>query len=158
VDLRALLDWRKRSLEPSGATSHAIEESLLGKDIRSQPGNREQKTHLALVTCFNRAWKAEQWIEANPAQEADARPEAKRTSRHYVRAEEVCRGMEALAPRWRALFAVSVYLGLRRGEALSLRGQKTRLQDFVTFPSPPSDCLPSAGRVSPQAGCPKMSL
>jgi integrase len=101
-------------------TSASIEEFLQGKTSEVSAAT-VNKIRRALVTCFSRARKAGMWSEANPAQETDARPEAKKTSHHYLRSEEVRPVMEALASRWRPLFAISVYLGLRRGEALGLR-------------------------------------
>jgi integrase len=39
----------------------------------------------------------------------------------FLRADEVPRVLNALADRWRPLFATAVYTGMRRGELLGLR-------------------------------------
>jgi integrase len=39
----------------------------------------------------------------------------------YLRSEEVVPLLQALAPRWRPLFATAIYTGLRKGELLGLR-------------------------------------
>lgn len=71
-------------------------------------------------TVFARAIARELWHGANPAAAVPRRKVPRRLP-EYLRAEEVPRVLEALAPRWRPLFATALYTGARQGELLGLR-------------------------------------
>lgn len=85
-----------------------------------------QEESATLVQAFNSALEAKKW-HTNPPKETKRRKVPKRKSNHYLRADEVPRVMEALDPRFRPVFAVSVFLGLRRGEALGLKKEDVDL-------------------------------
>jgi integrase len=73
-----------------------------------------------LLTAYNCAIRAGRFTGINPAAAVRRRKVPKRKP-DFLRAEEVPVLLNALQPRWRALFATAVYTGLRKGELLGLR-------------------------------------
>ena len=75
----------------------------------------------AFISCaFGAARQAGKHEGPNPAAAVKRRKVPRRTP-DYLRAEEVPHVLNALAPRWRPLFATAIYAGLRKGELLGLR-------------------------------------
>jgi integrase len=80
-----------------------------------------------LLTAFNCARRSGRFVGPNPA-EAVVRRKVPKRKPEFLRVEEVPPLLNALAWRWRPLFAAAIYTGLRKGELLGLR--KTDL-DFA---------------------------
>jgi integrase len=73
-----------------------------------------------MLTAFNCARRAGRWRGLNPVKDVRRRRVAGK-AQDFLRFDEVPRVLTALAPRWRPLFAVALYTGLRKGELAGLR-------------------------------------
>jgi integrase len=79
-----------------------------------------------IQTIFNCAKRAGQFNGANPVNDVRKRKVAKRKP-HFLEAHEAMQVLDALAPRWRPLFAAALFTGLRKGELAGLRKSDIRL-------------------------------
>lgn len=145
LDLQALLTWWLTTYVakmPSGSRTHSrVRRHLLSTDIARLPlhlvtaGKLElllqsKSSELSPTTlnhlradisaAFAAAIRAELYTGKNPALAVQRRRPLERKP-DYLRASEVRPLLEALAQRWRPLFATAIYTGLRKGELLGLR-------------------------------------
>ena len=79
-----------------------------------------------IQSIFNCAKRAGQFNGPNPVNNVRKRKVPKRKPR-FLEAEEAIQVLDALAPRWRPLFAAALFTGLRKGELAGLRKSDVRL-------------------------------
>ncbi len=116
---RHLTESELGSVRLASLSSGQIEAFL---QTKSQELSPQSLNHLRryILTAFNCARRAGRYLGPNPAAEVRPRRVPKR-AHDYLRTEEVAPLLEALAPRWKALFATAIFTGLRKGELLGLR-------------------------------------
>jgi excisionase family DNA binding protein len=73
-------------------------------------------------SAFSAAKRAGKWVGANPITDVRRRKVPKRLP-EYLTVKEVPQVIDALAARWRPLFATAIFTGLRKGELFGLRKQ-----------------------------------
>jgi len=144
--LTALLNWWLTSCSTS-SPSHARNESvirthLLSSELAPLPltaitsakveaflHRKEQEglspqslNHLRgfLSRAFNTARRLGRYKGQNPISDVQKRRIPKRPP-SYLKADEVARLLQALAPRWQPMFATAIYTGLRKSELIGLR-------------------------------------
>ena len=106
--------------------THGQVEALLCAKDKSLSARTVNHLRGFLETAFNTAIDAEVYRGANPIARVKRRKTA--APRHdYLRSHEVSPLLDALAPRWRHLFAAAIYAGLRKGELLALRKEDVDL-------------------------------
>ena len=93
---------------------------------RGTPLSLQTITHMRthLLSAFTRAIEEGRWTGDNPVLRSKARDKREKRAKaptDFLRVHEVEPLLAALDPRWRPLFATCIFLGLRKGEALSLR-------------------------------------
>ena len=92
---------------------------------RGTPLSLQTITHVrsCLLSAFTRAIEEGRFRGENPVLRSKARDRREKRTRpitDFLRVHEVEPLLAALDPRWRPLFAVCIFLGLRKGEALAL--------------------------------------
>ena len=73
-----------------------------------------------LRRAFNMGRRMEKYPRPNPVADVPKRKVTKRLP-DYLRPDEVPPLLASVKPKWRALFAMAIYTGLRKGELLALR-------------------------------------
>src|SRR5512137_2214248 len=101
-------------------TTARIEERLREMDVAGLSPNTVNHLRRRLSTVFRRAGKAGVWAGANPFLDVEVRREHERA---YVtlKINEIRRFLVNVPEQWRALFAMALFLGLRKGELFALR-------------------------------------
>jgi integrase len=108
------------------ATAGAIEQFLQAKGSNLGP---QTVNHLRafVMSAFSAARKAGKFSGPNPVRDV-ARRKVPRRAPAYLRADEVLPVLVAVPSKWRPIFAMAIYSGLRRGEILGLRKQDVDLR------------------------------
>ena len=111
-----------------------------------------------IQSIFNCAKRAGQFNGPNPVNDVRKRKVPKRKPR-FLEAHEAMSVLDALAPRWRPLFAAALFTGLRKGELAGLRKSDIRLSarqmmisrsyDRDTTKGGHEDALPIADQLVP---------
>ncbi len=116
---RHLLGSELAALPLVAVTAGRVETFLQGKSRELGP---QSLNHLRgfLSRAFGAARRAGRWVGPNLVAEVRKRRVPRRTPQ-FLREHEVLLLFDALAPRWRPLFATAIYTGLRKGELLGLR-------------------------------------
>ncbi len=83
-----------------------------------------------LASAYTSAIAVEKWAGENPALKTKKRKVPKRAP-EFLRFDEVPPLLTALSARWRPLFAVAIYGGLRKGELLALRKEDVDLSSLL---------------------------
>jgi hypothetical protein len=101
-------------------TAIRVEERLRDMERQGLSANTINHLRTALSGIFKKARKAGLWYGPNPLEGVERRREVERG---YVtlKSHEVARFLAATPHRWRDLYAATLYLGLRKGEAFALR-------------------------------------
>jgi integrase len=128
--LRHLLTSELATMRLADLTSADVTRFLrakrLEKSARGKPFSLQTIAHMRthLLCAFNRAIEEGRWNGENPIIKSKAKDKKEKKAKRvtdYLHVEEVEPLLAALDPRWRPLFAVCIFLGLRKGEALALR-------------------------------------
>jgi len=167
--LRDLIGWWLKataSQASAASTAATVRRNLLSEPLADKPAARvtagdlaawlrskeatlapASRNHLRkfVHAAFALAIREGQFVGVNPAA---AVPKAKVPSRKadFLRADEVLPVLDALTDEWRALFAVAIYAGLRRGELFALK-----VRD-VDLPGRRLTVRGSHGRDTPKGG------
>ena len=111
---------------------HLVTPSLVENFLQKKAGVLSPRSinHLRgyLSRIFNAAAKAGRYTGANPTKSVAKRRVAKALP-NFLREHEVRPVLEAVPDKWRPLFAVAVYTGLRKGEILGLRKRDVDLEE-----------------------------
>src|SRR5512138_671536 len=108
------------ALPLSRVTAVRFEERLREMELAGLSASTMNHLRVIVSGIFKRAGKAGLWYGPNPIDGVERRREVERA---YVtlRAHEVAKFLAATPPQWRDLYACTLYLGLRKGEAFALR-------------------------------------
>ncbi len=145
MTVKQLFEWWLEAYSSQGALhykntsavrAHIFSHSIASVTLRElSPGHIENlvqeksRTHAPrtvnglrtyFIVAINCAKRAGKFKGENPATQVKPR-KIPRATFDYLRTNEVAPVLEALHPRFRPLFAVAIYTGLRKGELLALR-------------------------------------
>lgn len=121
--LPALGAHRMQSMRPADIEAFLAERASTGLSPQTV---EHLRVHLAALFTFAKV-KLRALSGDNPARLADA-PEIPERPPRYLEAHQVRAILEEVEPRWRNLFALAVYTGMRKGELLGLRRQDVDLE------------------------------
>jgi len=123
---RHLLPSSLASLPLTAVTAPRLRAFLKEKEQELSP---QTLNHLRgfVSRAFNAAREVGRYNGPNPVVDVKKRTVTRRVG-DFLRLEEVPRLFEALADRWRPLYATALYTGLRKGELLALRKTDVDLQ------------------------------
>ncbi len=101
-------------------TTARIDERLRDMEVAGLSPNTVNHLRRRLSTVFRRAGKAGVWTGPNPVVDVEVRREHERA---YVtlKLNEIALFLVNVPEQWRALFAMALFLGLRKGELFALR-------------------------------------
>ena len=115
-----LLDSALAPLPLVAVTAAKLEEFLHAKGQEELSPQSVNHLRGFISRAFNAARRTGRYAGPNPAA-AVRRRRVPRRLPTYLRAEEVPVLLRALDPRWRPLFAIAIYTGLRKGELAGLK-------------------------------------
>ena len=125
LNFRDLADLPLKAVTPG-----KIESFLQAKGLGGLGPKTVNNLRGYVASAYTAAIAAEKWAGENPALKTKKRKVPKRAP-EFLRFDEVPPLLTALSPRWRPLFAVAIYAGLRKGELLALRKEDVDLGSLL---------------------------
>ena len=98
-----------------------VEAFLAAKSRQDLSAESLNKLRGTLSRAFNSARRLGRWAGENPIAGKVGKRKGPRRSFDYLRPHEIAPTLAMVSPQWRALVAVAIYTGLRKGELLALQ-------------------------------------